>query len=80
MKAGWLNRTAVAVALTAAVPFAGIAAQQAAESGPKVGEMAPDFILKGATRYGLLKDGVKLSDYRGNVVVLAFFFKARSKG
>jgi hypothetical protein len=28
---------------------------QAAETGPKVGDMAPDFSLAGATRYGILR-------------------------
>ena len=51
--------------------------------GPKVlevGEMAPDFELAGATRYGVLRDPVKLSDYRGKTVVLAFFFRVRTPG
>lgn len=47
---------------------------------PGVGDVAPDFSLPGATRYGLLKDPVRLSDYRGRTVVLAFFFQARTKG
>jgi hypothetical protein len=47
---------------------------------PSVGDVAPDFSLPGATRYGLLKDPVRLSDYRGRTVVLAFFFQARTKG
>jgi peroxiredoxin len=42
--------------------------------------MAPDFTLPGATRYGLLKSPIRLSDYRGQTVVLAFFFQARTKG
>ena len=42
--------------------------------------MAPDFAIPGATRFGLLRDHVRLSDYRGQTVVLAFFFKARTKG
>ena len=45
-----------------------------------VGETAPEFTLPGATRYGLLQDDVSLSDYRGNTVVLAFFFRARTRG
>ena len=49
-------------------------------SGPKVNDVAPDFTLSGADRYGLLKTPVRLSDYRGRTVVLAFFFQARSKG
>lgn len=45
-----------------------------------VGEMAPDFALPGATRYGVLEEPVRLSDYRGETVVLAFFFRARTRG
>lgn len=58
-------------------------AQQAAPPklpSPEVGTMAPDFALPGATRYGLLRDPVRLSDFRGKTVVLAFFYRARSKG
>ena len=47
---------------------------------PEVGAMAPDFALPGATRYGLLKNPVRLSDFRGKTVVLAFFYQARTKG
>ena len=47
---------------------------------PEVGAMAPDFALPGATRYGLLRDPVRLSDHRGKTVVLAFFYRARTKG
>jgi len=49
-------------------------------SGPQVGEAAPDFTLPGGTRYGLLKTPVRLSDFRGRTVVLAFFYQARTKG
>jgi peroxiredoxin len=45
-----------------------------------VGEMAPDIQLEGATRYGVLSDRVTLSEYRGETLVLAFFFRARSSG
>ena len=48
--------------------------------GPAVNDAAPNFTLPGATRYGLLKNPVTLADYRGRTVVLAFFFKARTKG
>ena len=48
--------------------------------GPAVGESAPDFEFQGITRYGVLKDRTKLSDFRGQAVVLAFFPKARTKG
>ena len=46
----------------------------------EVGAVAPDFALAGATRYGTLKNPVRLSDYKGKTVVLAFFFKARTRG
>ena len=49
-------------------------------TGPAVNDVAPDFSLSGATRYGLLKTPVTLADYRGRTVVLAFFFQARTKG
>lgn len=67
----------VAVPLAAQQPAA---APPAEWKAPAVGTMAPDFSLPGATRYGLLKEPVKLSEYRGRTVVLAFFFKARTKG
>jgi hypothetical protein len=62
------------------------AAQQSASTalavvqGPAVNDLAPDFTLRGATRYGLLETPVRLSDYRGRTVVLAFFYQARTKG
>jgi peroxiredoxin Q/BCP len=48
--------------------------------GPNVGDVAPDFTFSGATRYGLLRDAMKLSDLRGQTVVLAFFPGARTPG
>ena len=47
---------------------------------PTVGEMAPDFVIHGAMRYGLLKDPSRLSDFRGQTVVLWFFIRARTRG
>jgi cytochrome oxidase Cu insertion factor (SCO1/SenC/PrrC family) len=52
----------------------------AAPAGPGVNDAAPDFTLQGADRYGLLKTPVRLSDFRGSTVVLAFFYQARTKG
>ena len=79
------HHRAIALAAAAAVLMAApVRAQQvpAAPSyaPPEVGTMAPDFELPGATRYGLLRDPVRLSDYRGKTVVLAFFYRARTKG
>ena len=60
----------------------GARAQQPAAPAPElaVGAEAPDFTLLGATRYGVLKAPVHLSDFKGKTVVLAFFYKARTKG
>lgn len=58
----------------------GVVAQEAGSGLLAVGEMAPDFALPGATRFGLLENPVRLSDYRGETVVLAFFFRARTRG
>jgi len=67
------------VAATALAPR--MSAQADAQAaGPGVGAAAPDFSLPGATRYGLLRAPVRLSDYRGQTVVLAFFYQARTKG
>ena len=46
----------------------------------EVGEMAPDVSWTGATRHGVLQDQVHLSDYLGETVVLAFFFRVRTRG
>ncbi|MGH7674345.1 MAG: hypothetical protein ACREMV_03655 [Gemmatimonadales bacterium] len=46
----------------------------------ELGVAAPDFALPGATRYGVLAAPVRLSDFKGKSVVLAFFFKARTRG
>ena len=82
-------RIAAAFSIAVAASFVAvgdIGAQQAASStasvasGPGVNDVAPDFSLAGADRYGLLKTPIKLSDYRGRTVVLAFFFQARTKG
>ena len=79
------RRLAVVAFGVLALPLATAAAQQAAappqaQTGPKVGDVAPDFTLPGATRYGLLRDPVTLSGLRGKTVVLAFFIKARTRG
>jgi len=74
--------SALAIALVLAGRSARAQEQTAAPvyPAPDVGSTAPDFSLPGATRYGLLRDPVRLSDYRGKTVVLAFFYRARTKG
>ena len=68
-----------ALALGLAVFVQPVAAQDAPDI-ISVGEMAPDFTVTGATRYGILQEPVSLSDLRGDVVVIAFFFRARTPG
>jgi peroxiredoxin Q/BCP len=73
-------------ALAAGLIAAPVAAQQPAATPPPaptplaVGTMAPDFSLSAATKAGVSAGPVRLSDYRGKTVVLAFFFRARTKG
>ncbi len=83
------SRSGVVLPLVAsALAAASAAAQQPAAPShpgdstfaPNVGQAAPDFSLPGATRFGLLKQPVRLADFRGQIVVLAFFPKARTKG
>ena len=73
---------AVILGLTLAALPAALPAQSSGNPTPplKVGAVAPDFSMKGATRYGVLTNPVRLSDYKGKTVVLAFFYKARTKG
>jgi hypothetical protein len=76
----------IAISLSAVLALAlpnALAAQQpaaAAAPTPEIGSMAPDFTIVGATRYGVLRDSVRLSEFRGQTVVLAFFIQARTKG
>jgi peroxiredoxin Q/BCP len=77
----------VALALLAGTLSAAPAAAQAppAAAAPvqnflPVGTMAPDITLTGVTRYGVIQAPIKLSDLRGETVVLAFFFRARTRG
>jgi peroxiredoxin Q/BCP len=70
---------------TAAAVLPLVAARLPAQAAPtapplEIGAVAPDFTLPGATRYGLLAAPVHLSDFKGKTVVLAFFFRARTKG
>ncbi len=46
----------------------------------EAGQMAPNFELTGSTRFGILEEPVRLSDFRGKTVVLAFYYQARTPG
>lgn len=68
----------LAAPLTAQQPSA--TAAPPSTPAPAVGDLAPDFAIRGATRYGLLREPMRLSDFRGQTVVLALFVKARTRG
>ncbi len=76
----------LAAGLAATIVGAAAAQQPSAPAAPaappplEVGTVAPDFTLPGATRYGALRAPIRLSDFKGKTVVLAFFFKARTRG
>ena len=80
-----MRRSVFAVAGAALMAAATAARAQNPPAAPAfpvldTGAVAPDFSLTGATRFGILKDAVRLSDFKGKTVVLAFFFKARTRG
>ena len=72
--------TALALAIAPLVAQQTPAPTAPTEPPLEVGAVAPDFTLAGATRYGVLKEPIHLSDFKGKTVVLAFFFKARTRG
>jgi peroxiredoxin Q/BCP len=66
-------------AIAVSVSNAQTAAVPAAPTGPQVGEAAPDFLLPTATKDGVGKP-VSLAALKGQVVVIAFFPRARTTG
>lgn len=69
------SRVAVLAAAIATVPaFAG------AQTALKVGDVAPDFTVTTVTAKGVDAKPFKLSEHKGETVVLAFFPKARTSG
>lgn len=75
MRKGSFTAAGMLFGAALAVPAA---AQQTAPL--EVGTTAPAFTLRGATQAGVLPDSVRLSDFAGKTVVLAFFYQARTKG
>lgn len=77
-------RQAIAAAATVAVSATVASAQAApaAAAGPtlKVGDMAPDFTVTSVTSAGVTSKPFKLSEHKGETVILAFFPKARTSG
>ena len=70
----------VAVFAVAAIVPSIAGAQAAALTPLKVGEMAPDFTVTVVTANGVAAKPFKLSEHKGETVVLAFFPKARTSG
>jgi peroxiredoxin Q/BCP len=68
--------------LVSAMPVAARQQTPPAQTPPplEVGAVAPDFAIPGSTRYGVLQNPIKLSDFKGKTVVLAFYFRARTRG
>ena len=75
-------RFVVVLAVAAIAPsVVGAQAAPAAALTPlKVGEMAPDFTVTVVTAAGVAAKPFKLSEHKGETVVLAFFPKARTRG
>jgi thioredoxin-dependent peroxiredoxin len=70
----------VALILAASSMSAQQPAGAPAESHPPVGAIAPDFSFIPSTREGVAAAAMRLSDLRGQTVVLAFFPRARTRG
>jgi peroxiredoxin Q/BCP len=72
---------ASAIAATALFGTSTLSAQAKAGEGElAVGSMAPDFTIPAVTQAGLMAKPFKLSEHKGETVVLAFFPKARTQG
>lgn len=70
----------VAVLAVAAIAPSIAGAQAAPSTLLKVGDMAPDFSVTVVTAAGVVAKPFKLSEHKGETVVLAFFPKARTSG
>lgn len=70
----------VAALAVAAIAPSVIGAQTAQPTPLKVGEMAPDFTVTVVTAAGVVAKPFKLSEHKGETVVLAFFPRARTSG
>jgi cytochrome oxidase Cu insertion factor (SCO1/SenC/PrrC family) len=82
-----MNVSRIALPCLALVVASAISAQQPTAAPapaplpiPEVGSAAPDFTFRAVTKDGIQTKSAKLSDYKGQTVVIWFFFKARTKG
>ena len=78
-------RVGVSIGTLVLAAVGSLAAQQPPPPPPgppplAVGVEAPDFTLPASTMAGLSAKPVHLKDLRGKTVVLAFFYRARTKG
>ena len=73
------SRLATTTAAPIAAPPASGAVAATALAMPEVGSNAPNFAFTPVTKDGVGKPK-KLSDYKGQTVVLWFFIKARTRG
>jgi peroxiredoxin len=85
MRSSVLSRLAGLVGASALVSVSAIAqapaaAAPAAPPAPEVGQAAPNFTVRIADASGAKANPVSLADYRGKVVVLAFYPLDRSGG
>lgn len=74
-----MHRCSRGITIVAALT-AGLACAGASQEPLPLGAVAPDFALTGATRAGVLAAPVRLADLRDKTVVIAFFYRARTKG
>ena len=73
-------RSAALSGLAATALIGSLAGQAPATNGAiKVGSQAPGFTLRSATRAGVGGE-VNLDQFKDKTVVIAFFFKARTRG
>ncbi len=80
MKYSLLAALALAPPLLAQQPQAAPPAPPVVGTPLSVGADAPDFSLRAATREGVADAPLRLSDLRDQTVVIAFFFRARTRG
>lgn len=74
-----MTRIAGALVLAAAVATPLVAQQPPAPTPLAVGQPAPDFRLMGGTAAGVVGP-LSLEDFQDKTLVIAFFYRARSRG
>lgn len=80
MRTRLLSVLAAAAVMALALPARAQTPAPAQDLGPKVGDIAPDFTLPASTKEGKASQAIRMSALKGQVVVLAFFPRARTSG